>query len=98
MIKSLVMRLEVTDVTGQRLLPVDASVNSSVGQFIDDVAVPRMKLPRLDSGGRSLRYHALLDREGRHLHASEKLGDATVPNDRLVLQPDIDAGGKPACR
>ncbi len=92
-----VMRLEVTDVTGQRFLPVeDAPVDASIGEFVDTRLVPEMNLPRLDSGGRSLRYHALLDREGRHLHASERVGDL-LPNDRLVLQPDIDAGAKPVC-
>ncbi len=96
MIKPLVMRLEVTDVTGQRFLPVDdAPVESSIAEFVDNL-VPRMNLPRLDSGGRSLRYHALLDREARHLNGSERVGDL-LPNDRLVLQPDIDAGGKPVC-
>jgi hypothetical protein len=86
------MHLEASDVTGQKLLDVDdAPVDSTIGEFIEGL-VPRMNLPRLDSGGRSLRYHALLDREGRHLHASETVGEALQPNDRLVLQPDIDAG------
>ena len=97
MIKPLVMRVEASDVTGQRFLPAEAPVEMSIGQFVDTL-VPQMNLPRLDSGGRSLRYHALLDREARHLHASETVGAALQPNDRLVLQPDIDAGGQPGIK
>jgi hypothetical protein len=93
MIKPLIMRLEATDTTGQRLLEVaDAAVDVAVGSLLEDTLVPRMQLPRFDSTGRRLTYHALLDRESRHLHASEIVGEACLPNDRLVLQPDIDAG------
>jgi hypothetical protein len=88
------MRLEATDTTGQRLLELaDAAVDVAVGSLLEDTIVPRMQLPRFDSTGRRLTYHALLDRESRHLHASEIVGEACLPNDRLVLQPDIDAGG-----
>ena len=37
-------------------------------------------------------YQARLDRDGRHLHSSEVVGDALMPNDRVVLQPEINAG------
>ena len=69
----------------------DAPMDATIGEFVEGL-VPRMNLPRLDSSGRSLRYHALLDREGRHLHATETVGEALLPNDRLVLQPDMNAG------
>ena len=93
MIKPLLMRLEATDVTGQRVLELaDAPMDAAVGTLLEDRLVPEMQLPRLDSTGRRLTYHALLDRESRHLHASEIVGEACLPNDRLVLQPDIDAG------
>jgi len=52
-----------------------------------------MKLPRLGSGGRPLTYHARLEREGRHLHATEVVGEALQPKDRLMIQPTIEAGG-----
>jgi hypothetical protein len=42
--------------------------------------------------GRPLTYHARLEREGRHLHASERVGDAVQNGDKVVLQPNIDAG------
>ncbi len=92
MIKPLITRLEATDVTGQKVVDVDrVPTDSTVGELIEGL-IPRMSLPRFDSGGRPLTYHALLDREARHLHASEVVGEALVPNDRLVLQPDIAAG------
>jgi hypothetical protein len=51
-----------------------------------------MNLPRQDTSGAPLTYHARLEREGRHLHASERIGDALERKDRLTLQPNIDAG------
>jgi hypothetical protein len=39
-----------------------------------------------------LSYQALLEREGRHLHAAERVSDVLEPQDRIVLQPNIDAG------
>ena len=54
--------------------------------------VPRMRLPRLDARGRPLSYHVRLDREGRHLHASERVGDALQDEDELTVQPYISAG------
>jgi hypothetical protein len=40
-----------------------------------------------------LTYHARLDREGRHLQGAEHVAEAVRPGDRLVLQPNVDAGG-----
>jgi hypothetical protein len=65
--------------------------DSTVGELILGV-LAQMSLPQNDVSGRPLTYHALLEREGRHLHASEKVGDALQVNDQLVLQPNIDAG------
>jgi hypothetical protein len=85
--------LEVTDVSGQKRVTVD-DVHSAgtVGELIDGL-LPEMQLTRNDVAGRPLTYHARLEREGRHLHASERIGDALRAGDRLVLQPNIDAGG-----
>jgi hypothetical protein len=52
----------------------------------------QMNLPQNDVSGRPLTYHARLEREGRHLHASERVGDAVQNGDKVVLQPNIDAG------
>ena len=85
--------LEVTDLTGQKQvrfnhLPPD----STVRELIED-SVPKMNLPEKGAGGRPLVYHMRLEREGRHLYSSERLGDAVQTGDRLVLQPNIEAGG-----
>jgi hypothetical protein len=84
--------LEVSDVTGQKSatvndVPADASVGELVEQLLDE-----LRLTRHDTSGRPLTYQARLDREGRHLHGSERVGEALQSGDRLVLQPNIDAG------
>jgi hypothetical protein len=92
MVQALTMPLRAADVTGQRLVDVkDAPTDATVGELIDGL-LPRLNLPRNDNGGQPLTYHARLDREGRHLHASELIGETLQPNDRLVLQPEINAG------
>ena len=93
MILPLKVGIHASDVTGQNQVEVDdLPIDSTVGEVLDGL-VPRMRLPRNDSGGRPLTYHARLEREGRHLNRSERVGDALQPNDRVVLQPNIDAGG-----
>ena len=92
MIKPLSVPIRVSDVTGQRQVDVkNAPMDATIGELIDGL-LPRMNLPANDNGGRALSYQALLDRAGRHLHASEVVGDSLEPNDRLVLQPEINAG------
>lgn len=92
MIQALTVPIRVSDVTGQRQVDVkDAPNDATIGELIDGL-LPRMNLPINDNGGRALSYQAMLDRAGRHLHASELVGDNLVPNDRLVLQPEINAG------
>jgi hypothetical protein len=51
-----------------------------------------MSLPANDPTGQPLAYHARLEREGRHLNAAERVGDAVREGDTLMLQPNIDAG------
>ncbi len=86
--------LQVSDVSGQRVHSVrGVPVDATVGEFVQEV-LSSMKLPRSDARGRPVVYHARLDREGRHLHGSEIIGDALQRDDRLVLQPNIDAGGQ----
>ena len=87
---------EVSDVTGQKVLNVtNVSSDATVGELIDGL-IDRMRLPANDAGGRPLAYHARLDREGRHVHGAERVADAIQPGDRIVLQPNIDAGGRRA--
>lgn len=84
--------LEVSDVSKQKLtkvtgVPRDATVGEIVQGLLDE-----MQLPQSDANGRQLTYQAHLDREARHLHSSELIGDALQPGDRLTLQPSIEAG------
>jgi hypothetical protein len=84
--------LQISDVSGQKLHKVsDVPPDATVGELIQGM-LAQMSLPENDVSGRPLTYHARLEREGRHLHASERLGDAVLEGDRLVLQPNIDAG------
>ena len=84
--------LEVSDVSGQKPLKVSNIVpDATIGELIQSL-LAKMGLPPNDVEGRPLTYHARLDREGRHLHATETVGDALAEGDRLVLQPNIDAG------
>jgi hypothetical protein len=81
----------VADVTGQKLRRVRSPRDASVGEVVDGL-LGRMHLPATDSDGQVLTYHARLEREGRHMHRSEIVGDVVQENDRVTLQPDIDAG------
>ena len=85
-------RIEAQTASGQRVMelknvPEDATVRELIEDLLD-----QMNLPQTDTGGRPLPYHARLEREGRHLHASEIVGDALKEDDRIMLQPDIEAG------
>jgi hypothetical protein len=84
---------EVSDVTGQKVLsvsnvPDDVTVSDLIGGLVE-----RMRLPANDASGRPLSYHARLDREGRHLQGHERVATSVRPGDRVVLQPNVDAGG-----
>ncbi len=85
------LTVQVTDVSGQKLHRAgDISPDSTVGELI--VSLPsRMGLvDKVD--GHPIAYTARLDREGRQLNASERVGDVLREDDRLVIAPSIDAG------
>jgi len=87
--------ISAADVTGQNVVKIGIDPGDremSVNELLDSL-VPRMRLPRLGNGGRPLTYHARLEREGRHLHGSEVVGEALLPQDRITIQPTIEAGG-----
>ena len=85
---------EVSDVTGQKVLAVSGVPReSTIGDLVRSL-IGRMRLPASDTAGRPLTYHARSDREGRHLLGSERVADAVRPGDRVVLQPNVDAGGR----
>jgi hypothetical protein len=86
------LSLEAMDVSGQKTatvseIPVLATVSEVVAGLL-----PKMKLPQNDSDGHPLTYHALLEREGRHLNGQESVHESLKEGDKIVLQPNIDAG------
>jgi hypothetical protein len=84
--------LRATDVSQQKSMQLsDVAIELSVGELVDAL-VASMQLPRFDRAGRPLDYQARLDREGRHLHRSERVS-ALREADTLVLHPSVDAGG-----
>jgi hypothetical protein len=86
------IKLRIRDASRQKMAEADAPADSSVGELIQGLVRSRMKLPEHDPEGRPLNYHARLEREGRHLHSSERVGDALRNEDEVVLQPNIQAG------
>ena len=86
--------LNVSDVTGQKMVKASAvPKRATVGELVQGL-LAKMRLPRNDVSGRPLTYRARLEREGRHLHGHEQVGDALRDEDSLVLHPNIDAGGR----
>jgi len=84
--------LQVSDVSGQKHANAKGvPLDSTVGELVHGL-LGRMNLPHNDVSGRPLTYQARLEREGRHLHASEFVGASLQENDRIVLLPDVDAG------
>lgn len=86
------LALEASDVSGQKTVSVSGlPVDATVGELVQGL-LAQMHLPQNDVGGNPMTYHARLEREGRHLHASERVGDVFQSGDRVVLQPNINAG------
>jgi hypothetical protein len=86
--------LDVSDVSGQKSARLsDVPADASIGEIIEQL-LSELDLPKNDTSGRPLTFQARLDREGRALLASERAGEALRSGDRLVLQPNIDAGGR----
>ncbi len=83
--------LLVTDVSGQNRFQVrEISPDATVGELISNLP-SRMGLVDQVDGAR-IAYTARLNREGRQLNASERVGDALLEQDEIVLAPSIDAG------
>jgi hypothetical protein len=84
--------LTVSDVSGQKICRVPrAPRDATVGELVQSL-LSQMNLPANDPNGQPLAYQARLDREGRHLNFSERVGDSLEEGDTLQLQPNIDAG------
>lgn len=84
--------VHVRDVANQRpSVARGLRADLSIGDLVHRLSA-RMNLPKVDASGQPHVYHAYLQREARHLHATETVGDALQPEDEIVLQPDIQAG------
>jgi hypothetical protein len=84
--------ISASDVSNQKRVAVrDVPAEATVGELIDGL-LEQLDLPVKDSQGEPLLYQARLEREGRHLHTSELVGDALQADDAITLQPNIDAG------
>jgi hypothetical protein len=86
------VKVRVRDASRQKLAQADAPADSTVGELVEGLLRSRMKMPEQDPEGRPLSYQAMLTREGRHLHSSERVGDALQADDEVVLQPNVQAG------
>ena len=84
--------VQFTDTSGQKMARArNVPGNCTVGEAIQSV-LSELRLPQNDASGRPIVYHGLHDREGRHLEPSETVGATLVDGDRVVLQPDVEAG------
>ncbi len=80
--------LHARDVSGQKTAQVrDVPADATVGELVQEL-LSQMKLPQNDG----VQFSARLEREGRRLNRSERVGDSLQDDDRIVLQPDINAG------
>jgi hypothetical protein len=86
------LRLQVHDASRQKRLTVDdVPPDATVGEVVQSL-LAELGLPIEDAEGSPLSYQALLEREQRHIHATERVGDALLPDDSLTLHPNIQAG------
>jgi hypothetical protein len=87
------LSLIASDISEQKQVEVQDVPSDADVQEVLDAIVRQMELPANDVEGRPLVYQALLPREGRHLRGDEKVGEALATGDRIVVQPNIEAGG-----
>ena len=86
------MSLKASDVSGQKVVKVAGVAPDSTIRELVKGLVPKMGLRSQDSNDSPLVYHVRLEREGRHLHDSEIVGDVLMPDDQIVLHPNVMAG------
>jgi hypothetical protein len=92
MIQLASLSLTASDVTGQKHVRArNVPADNTVGDLVDGL-LPRLRLNQLDRDGTPVHYEARLQREERHLHRSERVGDALQTDDHLVLHPRVVAG------
>lgn len=84
--------IDAIDVTGQRRkrlfdYPADATVRDLLRDLVD-----QMELSRTNRAGAPVVYHGRLQREARHLHNAEIVGEALQSGDVVSVHPKINAG------
>lgn len=78
--------LQASDVSGQKIVTVPSiPLDATIGELTRGL-LAKMQLPE------DIPYQLRLERQQRHLHASERVADALETGDKVVLQPSIDAG------
>ena len=84
--------LLISDVSRQKKAMIrEVPMDSTVTDLVDQV-VPQVGLPRNDVAGRPLVYKAWRERGGIQFRGDERVIDVFQPEDRAVLQPNIEAG------
>jgi len=79
--------VQASDVSGQKIVNVpNIPLDATVGELTRGL-LAKMNLTE------SVPYQLRLERQQRHLHASERVADALETGDKVVLHPSIDAGG-----
>lgn len=87
------VRLRASDVSRQRHVCVEnVACDATVGELVQGLLSDGLRLPQKDTEGRPLTYRARLEREGRHLQATEIVGDTLQDEDEIVIQLHITAG------
>jgi hypothetical protein len=87
------LSLRASDVSRQRRVRVEnVARDATVGELVQGLLSDGLRLPEQDVEGRPLTYRARLERECRHLNATEIVGDTFQDEDEIVIQPHITAG------
>jgi hypothetical protein len=86
------IELHVSDVSSQKMAKIrNVPQDSTIGELVRGLLAD-LNVPQNDVEGRPLTYGVRRQRDGQYLHASERVGDALLSGDSIMLQPSIDAG------
>jgi hypothetical protein len=88
------LSFKVRDVSGQRSATVrDCPMDACIGELIPNL-LESMALSRQDTDGNPLTHTLRRDSDGSVLNDGEIVGTVLEEGAEVVLQPNIDAGGK----
>jgi hypothetical protein len=87
------MTVNFRDISGQRRFTARNVSPDATFREVRDRVVDEMGLHRNGGNGNGAdAWTGLLQREGRHIHPSERIGDALQDLDQVELAPEIHAG------